>query len=165
MRAPLSARLVLAAGLAGSIAACGPRRITSEPTAGSDSVSVGYGSQTRRDLTGAVGSISQDDIDGHRTSRIEELLNRVPGVTVVRVSGGEYSVRIRGSQSFHGSNEPLFVVDGVPLTSFRGGMSVVAGIPPGDIARIDVLKDAAAAIYGSQGANGVILITTKRARR
>ena len=167
MRAAFSARLGLAVGLAGLTgltASCGPRRVTSEPAPGSDSVSVGYGSQSRRDLTGAVGSISQHDIDGHRTSRLEELLNRVPGVTVIRVSGGEYSVRIRGSQSFHGSNEPLFVVDGVPLTAFRGGMSVVAGIPPGDIARIDVLKDAAAAIYGSQGANGVILITTKRAR-
>lgn len=164
MRAPLSARLFLAAGLVGLTAACGPRRVASETAPRSDSVSVGYGSQSRRDLTGAVGTISEHDIDSHRASRIEELLNRIPGVTVTRISGGEYSVRIRGSQSFHGSNEPLFVVDGVPLASFGGGMSVVAGIPPGDIARIDVLKDAAAAIYGSQGANGVILITTKRAR-
>ena len=168
MRAPIAARLVLGTGLSALVvlaAGCGPRRAGSAPAPRADSVAVGYGSQSRRDLTGAVGTISERDIDGHRTARLEELLSRIPGVRVVRTAGGEFSVRIRGMQSFHGSDEPLFVVDGVPLASFRGGMSVVAGIPPGDIARIDVLKDASAAIYGSQGANGVILITTKRAKR
>lgn len=165
MPASISARLALAAGLAGLTSACGPSQVSTTPAPLSDSVAIGYGTQSRRDLTGSVGTITQDDIDGQRTSRLEELLARIPGVRVVRLASGEFSVRIRGMQSFNGSDEPLFVVDGVPLTSIRGGMSVVAGIPPADIARIDVLKDASAAIYGSQGANGVILITTKRAKR
>lgn len=165
MSASIGARLALAAGLAGLTAACGPGHASTAPAPLADSVHIGYGSQSRRDLTGAVGTITQDDIDAQRTSRLEELLSRIPGVRVVRIASGEFSVRIRGVRSFNGSDEPLFVVDGVPLASFHGGMSVVAGIPPGDIARIDVLKDASAAIYGSRGANGVILITTKRARR
>ncbi len=169
LRALLGARAVLTVGAVCLTVACGPRR-TSPPPDGhadrdSDTISVGYGRQRQRDVTGSVGTLTERDIDNHRGPRIEELLNRIPGVQVSRIAGGEYSVRIRGSQSFYGSNEPLFVVDGVPLSGMRGGMSAVAGIPPGDIARIDVLKDAAASIYGSQGANGVILITTKRARR
>jgi TonB-dependent SusC/RagA subfamily outer membrane receptor len=165
MRAPISAHAILTVGAVCLTVACGPRRTSPRPDRNADTIAVGYGGQRQRDVTGAVGTLTERDIEHHRGPRIEELLNRIPGVQVMRVAGGEYSVRIRGSQSFYGSNEPLFVVDGVPLSGIRGGLGAVAGIPPGDIARIDVLKDAAAAIYGSQGANGVILITTKRARR
>ena len=165
MRAPRGTAVTLTAGALCLAAACGPRRAAPLPHAGEDTVAVGYGGQRGRDVTGAVGTLTERDLERHRAPRIEELLARIPGVQVMRVAGGEYSIRIRGSQSFHGSNEPLFVVDGVPLSGMRGGLGAAAGIPPGDIARIDVLKDASAAIYGAQGANGVILITTKRARR
>ena len=166
MRASSGARATLIAGLTcACISGCGPRRIASPPAVEADTIAVGYGGRTRRQITGAVGSISEREIDGQRVPRLEELLSRVPGVHVSRTSGGEFSVRIRGSGSFYGSSEPLFVVDGVPVSGMRGGIGAVAGIPPGDIARIDVIKDGSAAIYGSRGANGVILITTKRAKR
>jgi TonB-dependent SusC/RagA subfamily outer membrane receptor len=83
----------------------------------------------------------------------------MPGVDVVRQGGG-FRVLIRGMGSITASSEPLYVIDGLPLTSGTGGM---LGISPNDVARIDVLKDAGStAIYGSRGANGVILITTRR---
>ena len=166
MRASNCARAVVAAGLVcASATGCAPRRVAAAPAGGGDSVAIGYGGQTRREVTGAVGSLSGREIDGQRVPRLEELLSRIPGVHVSRAGGGDFSVRIRGSGSFYGSGEPLFVVDGVPVAAARGGASVIASIPPGDVARIDVLKDAAAAIYGSRGANGVILITTKKAQR
>lgn len=168
MRASLGARAILTVGAVCLTVACGARRTSPRPDRtvdrDTDTITVGYGRQRQRDVTGSVGTLTERDFENHRGPRIEELLARIPGVQVLRAAGGEYSVRIRGSQSFYGSNEPLFVVDGIPLSGMRGGLSAVAGIPPGDIARIDVLKDAAASIYGSRGANGVILITTKRAR-
>lgn len=128
-----------------------------------DAVEVGYGTQPREGLTGAVGSISTEQLDQRRVSRVEELIQgRVAGVQVNRVPGGGYSVRIRGAATIMGDGEPLYVIDGVPVRSGGGG-SVLDGISPSDVARIDVLKDgASAAIYGVQGANGVILITTRR---
>lgn len=142
--------------------ACGAKRLTPAPTNGSDSVSVGYGDQARRDITSSVGTVSEEEIDRQRASRVEELLERIPGVQVRRTDTGSFSVRIRGSGPFRGDAEPLYVVDGLPLMD--GGLaSAIAGLAPQDIARIDVLKDAgAAAIYGSKGANGVVVITTKR---
>jgi TonB-dependent SusC/RagA subfamily outer membrane receptor len=117
-------------------------------------------------VTGAISTLSERELDGMRVARVEELLQgRVPGVYVTRTSTGDFSVRIRGAKTFgHGSDEPLYVVDGMPLMS--GGLrAALMGIAPQDIARIDVLKDAGAtAVYGSKGANGVILITTKRRR-
>ena len=81
----------------------------------------------------------------------------------MQAPGGGIAVRIRGASSFNGSNEPLYVLDGFPMTPGPGG--ALTGINPYDIASIDVLKDAAStAIYGSRGANGVILIETKRGR-
>ncbi len=101
-----------------------------------------------------------------RVSRVEELIQgRIPGVHVVRLPNGDFSVRVRGAKTFgQGSDEPLYVVDGMPLMT-TGLRNALMGIAPQDIARIDVLKDAGAtAVYGSKGANGVILITTKRAK-
>ena len=122
---------------------------------------VGYGTSARRDLTSAVGSVTSCDIAGSRVTRVEDLLQgRVAGVVVSRNRSGAMAVRIRGVQSLYGDDEPLFVVDGMPLLS---GASSLAGIAPQDVDRIDVLKDAGAtAIYGSRGGNGVILIKTKR---
>jgi TonB-dependent SusC/RagA subfamily outer membrane receptor len=107
--------------------------------------------------------LSEEELDNMRVARVEELLQgRVAGVQVMRTADGDFTIRIRGPHSFHGNDEPLYVVDGMPIPG-RGLRSALMGIPPHDIARIEVLKDAGAtAIYGSRGANGVIVITTKR---
>ena len=95
------------------------------------------------------------------------LVGRVPGLQVLPLGNGHYTLRIRGQRALSGdptAGEPLLVIDGIPAP--RGSASqVLAGIAPRDVARIDVLKDASAAgLYGSRGANGVIVITTRRAR-
>lgn len=141
---------------------------------------VGYGTARKKDLTGAVSSVKAKDFNqGIQISADQLIQGKVAGVQIVNNSGqpgGATSVRIRGNASIRTGNQPLYVVDGVPLDgrSARPG-AVDAGfgaspdgnplnyINPNDIASIDVLKDASAtAIYGSRGANGVVLITTKR---
>jgi TonB-dependent starch-binding outer membrane protein SusC len=101
---------------------------------------------------------------GTSASTVEELFaGRFPGVQVFSVPGG-ISVRIRGAASVMGSGEPLYVLDGQTLQSGPGG--ALMGINPADIAKIEVLKDiGSTAIYGVQGANGVVLITTRRGRQ
>ena len=131
-----------------------------------DEVSVGYGTQLKRNTTGAVSSVTPTDADA-RFARVEEmLLARVPGLEVVRLASGSYTLRVRGPSGLRHSladDEPLLVIDGVPAP-FGSLGSTLAGIAPYDVARIDVLKDAGStAIYGVRGANGVIIITTKRA--
>lgn len=108
--------------------------------------------------------VTSDDIQRAPGQSIEEILTgRVAGVTVTRVDGG-IAVRIRGATSIYGSNEPLYVVDGVPIQPGPGGSLV--GIDPYDIESIEVLKDPAdTALYGMRGANGVIVVKTKRALR
>jgi TonB-dependent SusC/RagA subfamily outer membrane receptor len=95
--------------------------------------------------------------------RIEEVLQgRVPGLQVVRLSGGDYSLRIRGGTSILGSNEPLLVLDG-QIISPPFVSNALAGISPHDVARVEVLKDGGSlAFYGSRGANGVIIVSTRR---
>jgi TonB-dependent SusC/RagA subfamily outer membrane receptor len=130
-----------------------------------DSVAVGYGVRDRRTLTGAVGTVRGNTAQRDGVQRVEEMLRRVPGVTVSRLSGGSYSVRVRGAGATlsevggAAAGEPLFVVDGVRLPVGPGALD---NVPPGDVDRIDVIKDANAAIYGLQGANGVILVQTRR---
>ncbi|TVP44072.1 MAG: TonB-dependent receptor [Gemmatimonadales bacterium] len=124
-------------------------------------VVVGYGSQRRRDLTGAVASISRADIAELPVYSIENLLQGMASGVEVTANGyrpGQSStIRIRGTRSLSASNDPLFVVDGVPV---EGGIMDLA---PQDIESIEILKDASStAIYGSRGANGVILITSTR---
>jgi TonB-dependent SusC/RagA subfamily outer membrane receptor len=154
----------LIAVLASTTSGCSTGRSSPSVAPAPDSVSVGYGRQARSGVTGAIGTISEEELDGMRVARVEELLQgRVPGVHVIRAANGDFSVRVRGAQTFgFGSDEPLYVVDGMPLMG--GGLrNALMGIAPQDIAQIDVLKDAGAtAVYGSKGANGVILITTKR---
>ena len=145
-------------------AGCGRTRpATNDEPPDAEEVSVGYGTQTRDRVTGSVASVTADEVDGPVT-RVEEMLQgRFAGVTVRRLPGGGLSVRIRGTGSLSASNEPLYVVDGVVLPPSPSGG--IYGIAPGDIAKIEVLKDAAAtAIYGSRGANGVVVITTKGER-
>lgn len=134
----------------------------SAPVDEHDEVQIGYDSQERSSVTGSVGSVTAEDLAGQKVTRVEEMIEgRFPGVHVVRTANG-LSLRIRGVSTFLGSSEPLIVIDGMPL---HGGGNALVGINPNDIARIDILKDAGAtAIYGSRGANGVVLITTKRAR-
>jgi TonB-dependent SusC/RagA subfamily outer membrane receptor len=162
---PRAAAALAAVVVVSVAAACGAARSAASTAAKPDSVSVGYGRQARGDVTGAVSTLSEDELDAMRVSRIEEMLEgRVPGLHVVRTADGEFSVRIRNASSFYGNDEPLLVIDGMPIHS--GGLSsALRNLLPQDVSRIEVLKDAGAlAIYGSRGANGVILITTKRAR-
>lgn len=142
-------------------------------------VVVGYGTQRKVDLTGAVGSLRASDIDiGSKpiTSPDQLLAGRVAGVQITNRSGdpgAPIDVRIRGVGTA-GVNSPLWVIDGVPIvqtgnitvnTSSTTESNPLAGINPSDIESIDVLKDAsAAAIYGARAANGVIIVTTKRGK-
>ncbi len=137
-------------------------------------VVVGYGTQTKREVTGAISSISGEDLgetSGDAFSRA--LTGKIPGVQVQQTTGapgGNIVVRVRGSGSLSAGNEPLYVVDGFPIeqTNIGGsdqGFNPLSSINPSDIASIQVLKDASAsAIYGSRGANGVVIITTKRGK-
>lgn len=126
-------------------------------------VVVGYGSVSKKDLTGAVGSVSSAKINEvPATNLAQSLQGRVAGVLVSNSSwkpGASPSVLIRGKRSISASSDPLYVVDGIPMT---GGMNEIS---PADIESIDVLKDASAtAIYGARGSNGVIIITSKKGK-
>lgn len=163
-------RAVAIACLAAAAACGGPRlsnhdaRVQPDRQDGEEVVNFGYGVQSAADVTGSTASLRMEEIENQRASRVEELLeNRIPGLEVIRTNGG-YSMRIRGISSILSSNEPLVVVDGMPVHLFGAG-SGLGWLNPYDIERIDVLKDASStAIYGSRGANGVIIITTKRPR-
>ncbi|GAC1314745.1 MAG: TonB-dependent receptor [Mucilaginibacter sp.] len=127
-------------------------------------VVVGYGTQKRVDLTGAVGSVNAKQLQERPQTNLEqELAGKIAGVNVSVNSGapgGETKIRIRGYSSINTNTDPLYVVDGVVWT--EGGNA----INPNDVETIDVLKDASStAIYGTRGANGVILITTKRGKK
>ncbi len=130
-----------------------------------ETVVIGYGSVKKSDLTGSVASIKTDVIQDIPANSIEGLLQgRAAGLQVVNASqdpGSGSTVRIRGNSSLRGSNSPLIVVDGFPL----GDAGDLKQINPDDIVSMEVLKDASAsAIYGSRGANGVIIVTTRRAK-
>ena len=132
-------------------------------------VVVGYGAVKKQDLTGAVATIEEESFNRGAIVSPQNLISgKVAGVNISTNSGnpGEApTVRIRGGTSINASNDPLYVVDGVPLDAngVTGGRSPLNFLNPDDIASMNVLKDAsAAAIYGSRGANGVIIITTKK---
>ncbi|GAB3570694.1 TonB-dependent receptor [Spirosoma luteolum] len=147
-------------------------------------VVVGYGTVKKSDLTGAVSSVKAAELKQTPIANfVQGLQARAAGVQVSQSSGapgGTISVRIRGNNSISGSSEPLYVVDGFPISGsdnpLAGGgssfgadngnkLSVLSTLNPNDIESIEVLKDASAtAIYGSRGANGVVLITTKRGK-
>lgn len=134
-----------------------------EAETATDEVDIGYGTLKTRDLTSSVGRVETNRTGDARAASVEELIQgRVAGVQVVRGSNGGYSVRVRGNATLMGSGEPLYVLDGTPLVNTMPG-SALTGINPADVTSITVLKDAsAAAIYGSQASNGVILISTRR---
>ena len=136
---------------------------------------VGYGTQKKGSVTGAVSTLKNENLDERAITRVDQaLVGQLAGVTVKQttgVPGKAFSVQVRGSGSISGGNEPLYVLDGFPLSvnssntsngSFSSG-NPLDNINPNDIESIEVLKDAAAAaIYGSRASNGVVLITTKR---
>lgn len=138
-----------------------PLKVTMEPetTSLEDVVVIGYGTVKKRDLTGAVTTMKNEDVVIAPTTNVMEALQgKIAGMDITKTSGeiGEdVNILLRGSRSIYGDNSPLFIIDGLP-----GNYS---DINPNDIESIDVLKDASStAIYGSAGANGVVIITTKR---
>ncbi len=142
----------------------------------SELVVIGYGAVQKKDLTGAVGSVSDEYIKSTNTSLERALQGSVAGVNVTQTSGqpgGGVSIRVRGGSSIQGGNEPLYVIDGFPVYNSSVSSGVVSGaatnplasLNPSDIESITVLKDASStAIYGSRGANGVVIITTKKGK-
>lgn len=125
-------------------------------------VLIGYGSVKRKDVTTAISSISTEDLDQRPiVSAGQAIQGKAAGVSVIQPNGapgGEISIRVRGTTSYNGSNDPLYVVDGVPVDNINF-------LAPNDIESIQIMKDASsAAIYGSRGANGVVMITTKGAK-
>lgn len=139
-------------------------------------VVVGYGTQKKSELTGSIASVPQDILKQPISSVDRALQGAVAGVQVTQTSGqpgGGVSIRIRGGSSIQGGNEPLYVIDGYPVYNTEQSTGAISGanvnplsaINPSDIESIDILKDASAtAIYGSRGANGVIIITTKKGK-
>lgn len=134
-----------------------------------DVVVIGYGSVKKSDATGSVIAVKPDDFNkGNRISAQDALVGKVAGVNVVSGSGAPgqgATIRIRSGASLSASNDPLIVIDGVPVdnSSIEGSSNLIGAINPNDIETFTVLKDASAtAIYGSRASNGVIIITTKK---
>ena len=130
-----------------------------EATTLNDVVVIGYGTVKKKDLTGAVTSVSAKDLANIPVSTASEAIQgKMAGVTVTTTEGSpdaEIKIRVRGGGSLSQDNSPLYIVDGFPVSS-------ISDIAPNDIESIDVLKDASStAIYGARGANGVVIVTTK----
>lgn len=135
-------------------------KLISDETALNEVVVIGYGTVKKRDLTGSVSSVKGEDIAKVPSANpLESIQGKVPGVDITRNTGAASSgvnINIRGTRSISAGNGPLIIVDGVQYSSLQD-------LNPNDIASMDILKDASStAIYGSRGANGVILITTKK---
>lgn len=137
--------------------------LTEETIGIEEVVAIGYGTQKKSDITGAISSISSTEMQNTPSVNfLEQAQGKLAGVDIVRSSGSPgagLQIRIRGNRSINASNEPLYVVDGIPTSLGLNDFN------PNDIASMEVLKDASSvAIYGSRGANGVILITTKKGK-
>lgn len=157
-------------------------QLTAAASSLNDIVVIGYGTQKRSDLTGSINSLKQENFNKGAGASLNQLMSgKAPGVRIVQNSnepGGSISVNIRGAGSVSAGTDPLYVVDGLPLDNTPpvtgAGRNFVASntvrsplnsINPADIESIEILKDASAtAIYGSRGANGVIIITTKKGK-
>lgn len=132
-------------------ASCG----TPAPQA-STPVNIGYGEIDRKDLTYSISSLDTEELErNHYLTIYDYLEGRVPGVEVIKTGTATASVRIRGLGTLNSATEPLYIVDGVQMDD-------ISMINPKDVKSVDVLKDASTAIYGTRGANGVIIITTKK---
>ena len=150
-------------------------RLKKETKTLDDVIVIGYGAQKKKNITGAVSSFDARKLEERPIARVDQaLVGQLAGVTVKQttgIPGKAFSIQVRGTGSISGGNEPLYVIDGFPLSvnsSNTGNGTFTTGNPldninPNDIESIEVLKDAAAAaIYGSRASNGVVLITTKR---
>ena len=143
-------------------------------------VVIGYGTQVRRDVTGSIASLDEDSFSAQANTNVDQMIQgKAAGVQVVQNSGepgGGMSINIRGVGSINAGSSPLYVIDGLPINNSpaisqtgnetaptRSPRNPISFLNPEDIASIDILKDASAtAIYGSRGANGVVMITTKK---
>ena len=137
-------------------------QLKSTNTIGEQVIVIGYGTQKKKDLTGAVSTLSAKDLENRPNTQFGYAIEgKAAGVQVIRSSGqpqAGFTIRVRGTSSITSGSDPLYVVDGVPTYNTNE-------INPADIESISILKDASsAAIYGSSGANGVVLITTKRGK-
>ena len=141
-----------------ALTGCAASKSTNSNT--DEETEIGYGTVKTDNVTGAVSTVGDEDIENATPKSIEEMLQgKFAGVNVSVLAGGGLKVQIRNSRSLMSGNEPLYVVDNMPMSTSNG---VLYGVNPYDIKSITVLKDAAStAIYGSRGANGVILIKTK----
>jgi TonB-linked SusC/RagA family outer membrane protein len=175
---PRTASVTVAAGATATL----DFRLGVQVTRLTEVVSVGYGTQRARDVTGSVATVNMEALERTPIVSVDQVLQgTAPGVSVTTASsepGGALSVRIRGTSSITGNAEPLYVIDGFPIENDIEGSSVgnggrtrttpsnpLAAINPSDIESISILKDASAtAIYGSRGANGVVIITTRQGR-
>jgi len=147
-------------------------------------VAIGYGVQKKSDLTGATNRLTEENMNkGVATSPVEMMQGRVSGVNIIQNNGepgAGMSVRIRGSNSIRSGQEPLYVIDGIPLDNAditpnggtaagineAGNKNPISFLNPDDVESIDILKDASStAIYGARGANGVVIITTKKGKK
>src|SRR5688572_13529496 len=149
-------------------------------------VVIGYGEVKKSDLTGSISSVKGETLNQSIATGIDQaLIGRVAGITATQMSGqpgGSVSIRIRGTSTINGDAEPLYVIDGVPVSGnnrnvYEMGLGAIGGgakttysplstINPNDIESVEVLKDASAtAIYGNRGSNGVVIITTKRGKK
>jgi len=160
LREPRSFRILgghLLLPLLAAACATGPSPETGP--AGRDSVGIGYGNVERGSEVGSVATANTGDEAVIHSGTLAHMLAKIPGVRVVELPGGQMSVQIRGTNSFMGGNEPLYVIDGMVVASGAG----ILGLSPSTVESITVLKDAGStAIYGSRGANGVILVKTKK---
>jgi TonB-linked SusC/RagA family outer membrane protein len=135
-----------------------------------DVVVVGYGTQNKSSITGSVASLPMKNVASQPLTSLDQALGgQIAGVNVAQTKGapgGGVSVRVRGTGSIGAGNEPLYVIDGFPVSNdFNSTFNPLSSINPNDIESIEILKDAsAAAIYGSRGSNGVVLVTTKHGK-
>ncbi len=144
------------------LAACGPSMANGQmaQVQPQDSVAVGYGAQAAAKVTGSVSSVEPGGNTAFYTSMVDYLPGHVAGLRVVQMPNGDVQLIVRGQSTF-GDASALLVVDGAPIPpdGVAGQLNILR---PEDILRVDVIKDATAAIYGVHGANGVVIITTRR---
>jgi TonB-dependent SusC/RagA subfamily outer membrane receptor len=160
-----TSNLVRAAALATMLCGCGGSAKDAPPKQPAPRAEGGMGRSLQGEGTASIGKVDGDDLKNVPAKQIEELIQgRVAGVQVIQRAGGGFSILIRGPGSISSSTEPLYVIDGVPVEvpSGRG----INWLNPQDIQRIEILKDASAtSMYGMRGANGVVVITTRRGKR
>jgi TonB-dependent SusC/RagA subfamily outer membrane receptor len=163
-RASWSAVLVMVL-MAGEALGCARASSSPPPPEPAPEARGGAGRSVESEGTGSVAVVRGDDLRGIPVVHVEQLLQgRVAGVQIIDLPGGGISVRIRGPGSINGDTEPLYVVDGMLIQSSSG--RGLYWLSPGDIQRIEILKDASTtSMYGVRGSNGVVLITTRRGKR